>query len=776
MSAHPPLGPHEDALVLLLDPDGWIEMIGPHPERLTGWAEAQLRRKNFEIFSAQDATGPVRNAMLRAMGEGRLWRCEATLAAPNGARLPCRLALHPLEDDTGRKHRYVCTVRPPAEFRTHAEEVERAHAQAAEAAREKNEFLRSMSHELRTPMNGIVGMADHLLAGELEPGQRADVVTLRRSAGELLSVLGELLAFSGLESDAAAAEHVPFRLRPLLRELDTQVLPEASHRGLAWEVTVAPGVPDWLEGDPGRLRHVLGRLADNAIKYTERGSVKLVVRAERAEGARAHLTFELTDTGIGIPEPQQRALGPHAGEAGGRYAGAGLGLALASRQIDSMGGRLEVRSRVGEGSTFRFTLVLPRVPEVAPAAGGLAPDARVLLLGGGAGARADGARLLRRLVPGLVEAGSVGEAADRLIFAGEGAGPIRAVVIDARGATFDAFEVVTALAPAGSTPVPTLLLVTAGQRGDAERCRELGIGAYLTSPVTEADLREALAALLRPGARTRTAAAAALVTRHSLREARRNPRALVVDDVAVNRTIAARLLERAGYEVDLADGGREALERFAAARYDVVLMDVGMPGMDGIETTRRLRELERARGARRTPVVAVTAHALESDRAAVRESGMDGFLPKPVDPDVLFGTLARIAAGEAAGAAEPPAPPPPADVVDRPRAPASAGGEEAVRLEVLQLFVHEAPALRRRLALAREGADLREMEGAARSARAAGTLAFARGVTALAARAEQAAAGGRVDEARAALAALDAEIERLVRAIAAGPDGLGHAA
>lgn len=659
MSATPPPDSREDAFVLLLDPDGWIEMVGPGAERSTGWPTALVQRKNFEVFDAHGAAGPVREGLARAMAAGLLWRCEGSVASPSGVRIPCRITVHPLHDEGSKHRRFVCTIRPPLAERPRDEELEHARAAAQKASQSRNEFLRGMAHELRTPMNGLVGTADHLLAGELDPGQRADLVTLRRSAGELLSVVSELLEFAGLEDGSGAAEHVPFRLRALLRELDAQVLPEARHRDLAWEVDLDPRVPDWLEGDPGRLRHVLGRLADNALRFTERGSVRLSVRLERDHGGEARVAFELADTGIGMPEEQQRTVHEPTGRGiaapGRRYGGAGLGLTLAARQVESMGGRLALRSRVGHGTTFSFVLDLRRVAGSAPVAGGLGPDTRVLLVAGGPGAHTDSARMLRHFAANLDEAPSIDEAADRLLFAGDGAERVQALVIDARGAAFDPFEVASTLASAAGTPVPTLLLVTTGQRGDAERCRELGIGGYLTSPVTEADLRESLAILVaggtlpaRPAAvpsRPVPVAAVPLVTRHSLREARRTPRALVVDDHGVNRTVAERLLERAGYDVEIAGSGPRALELFEAGRFDVVLLDLAMPGMDGLEVVRRLRERERARGAARTLVVAVTAHTLEADREAVRESGMDAFLPKPVEPDVLFDLLARRPGG-----------------------------------------------------------------------------------------------------------------------------------
>lgn len=785
MSAPAPEPTRDDACVLLLDPDGWIEMVGHGSERLTGWTRRQLARKNFEILGAHVGETPARAALQRAMKAGQDWLADGFVTAPNGARIECRMSVQPLQDDHDQHRHFVCTIRPPQSDRARDAELARARAQAAAAARTRDEFVRNMGHELRTPMNGILGLTDGLLAGELRADQRADLETLRRSAGELLSVIGELLTAGGLEGGASVVERTPFRLRALLHELDARLGPEAAERGLRWSCEVDERLPEALVGDAGRLRHALGRLADHGVRHTEHGSVRLRARLEAVSGAEVRVAFEVADSGVGMSEDQLRVLHDPFAAAGAApasgYGGPGLGLVLAARQVHALGGRLAVASRVGEGTTFSFELGFARHAD-DPAASVVPVGARVMFVGGGPGTPSDTRLRLARWTPSLIVAPTVNEATDLLLFADDGPGTIAAVVLDARGAAFDPFEVADMLAGAGARPVPLLLVIDGAQRADAEAWREQGLGIYLVEPVSEAALREGLAQLLR-GALPAPARAAGLpmsavfptVAPDSAVPAARSLEVLVVDDHSVNRAVAMRLLERSGYTVEVADGGRHALERLAAKTYDLVLMDLAMPEIDGLEVTRRLRALEAREGRPRTPVIAVTAHAFEADRAAVLAAGMDAFVTKPIDPDVLFLAMSSLA-GRVPRAPEREVVPALGDVVDWREGLACNGDDADALRDALRLFLEEAPQLAHRLDEARASGEGPRIERAARALRGAATLAFAPRLVLLAGDAERFAGGGHTTEAATALEAVRGELRRVTAALAASPEIAGRAA
>jgi CheY-like chemotaxis protein/HPt (histidine-containing phosphotransfer) domain-containing protein len=336
-----------------------------------------------------------------------------------------------------------------------------------------------------------------------------------------------------------------------------------------------------------------------------------------------------------------------------------------------------------------------------------------------------------------------------------------ALVIDQRDARIDGFALVESLRAAGSAMPPAILVTSAGQRGDAERCRRLGLAGYLAAPAGDAEIVETLRHL-RERAPDGTPA---LVTRHVLREERSRRRVLVVDDNAVNRKVASRLLERAGYDVAVAVDGREGLERFVDGGWDVVLMDVQMPGMDGIEATRRIRAHELERGLARTPILALTAHALDADRCSVIDAGMDDLVPKPIQPDDLVAALQRHIILPAASAPDEGDIPGLADVIDRDEAMERMDGDEDLLNELLRIFRDDAEAMLQRLDAADAAADARQLERAAHSLKGASGTISARHVSTLAAEIERLAREDRVTEARDRMDDLRREFRQLVRAL-----------
>jgi PAS domain S-box-containing protein len=634
-------------------PEGRFLSANPALARMLGFDSPEELISGRVDIERQGYVDPaLRDKFKKTLEEnGFVTGFEYEVYRKDGAKIWVAESSRIVRDAEGRALYYEGSVQEITQRKRAEEELLLAKEAAEAANRSKSEFLANMSHEIRTPMNGIIGMTELALETTLNREQREYLGMVKSSAHSLLGLINDILDFSKIEAGKLELESIDFSLRDCIGGMLKPLGLRADQKSLELVADIPDDVPDHLIGDPLRLRQILINLTANAIKFTEHGEVVVSVSTQSIINGESELHFSVSDTGIGIPQEKQAAIFEAFAQADGSttrtYGGTGLGLSIASQLIQKMHGRIWIESKVGEGTTFHFTARLD-VRETP------APTVKHADLNDLAGLRAlvvdDNAvnrRILRemllnwRMNPTLAATGQAG--LDEMLRAAKSGSAYQLVLLDAIMPEMDGFALAEKIHDQPELADATVMMLSSAMPvGSAARCGALGIAGLLTKPVTQSELLDAiLIAVSQSSSSSSPILDSGMETRTSPKDEEENPRTLrilVAEDNLINRAVATGILEKQGHVLVHAATGREAVEAFSDGSFDLILMDVQMPEMDGFEATRRIRKLEKAAGGH-IRIVAMTAHAMTGDRERCLAAGMDDYVSKPLRKEDLLRAL-----------------------------------------------------------------------------------------------------------------------------------------
>ncbi len=581
------------------------------------------------------------------------WAGETRLLTVYEQEICVTLYIMKLLDDSDQQY-FALIMTDISEQKMAQQSLIEAKEEAEAAARAKSEFLATMSHEIRTPMNGVLGMAQLLRDTDLDAEQADYVATIDQSGKALLTIINDILDFSKIEAGRLELEPIDFDLEVATHEVCNLLMPTAMEKQVELVLNFSPDCPQRVHGDAGRIRQILMNLVGNAIKFTHDGHVILQVVPLEARDERVRLEFSIIDTGIGISQEQLEKLFNAFTQADGsttrKYGGTGLGLSISKQLVELMGGRIGVESQPGKGSRFHFSIEMPAVSERAYQPSARLEGRQALVVDD----HSINLHVLRKQLQKFgmqVQVASKPRQALELLRQAAAAGrPLQIAILDYLMPEMDGAELGRRILEDDAIPnLPLLIYTSAGRKGDARRFEELGFAGYLTKPTLSEVLHDSLALILGqyPDGRP---AGQPIITKYSVLESHqarvdtsgcRGCRVLLAEDNPVNRKVAVSLLEREGFHVATAENGAEAVEAWRSGDFDIVLMDCQMPVMDGYEATARIVGDE-SYAQRQTPIVALTANAMDSDRDRCRDAGMHGFVAKPFTRESLLDEIRRM--------------------------------------------------------------------------------------------------------------------------------------